>query len=192
MIPAVILTCQALQRDLSPIFHRVPDALTYQTEHLPEQHEGVRRGYQAVARMARANGWPAVFLMEDDCAFTEHFDRAQWEADAAWAFLHGFTLLNGGVFSAANPRPVRHGLVAVDRFKSSHCIVVQRSAFEVLERLEYPADVTMGQFGAKPVVTVPFVAVQGKVHSGHLDRVTDYRARYAETEASLRALGRAA
>lgn len=192
MIPAVILTCAELNRDIVPILTAVPDAIIFHTEYLPERHEGVRRGYARVAKMARRLGWPAVFLMEDDCQFTEHFDRSQWEADAAWAFLHGFTLLNGGVFSAANPRPVRHGLVAVDRFKSSHCIVVHQSAYDVLEQLVYPVDVAMGQLGAAPVVTVPFVAVQAPVHSGHLDRPTDYRDRYASTEASLRAIGRAA
>lgn len=186
MIPAVIMTCPSLKRDLSPILARVPGAIGLHTEHLPARHEGLRRGYATVAQMAREHGWPAVFLMEDDCQFTEHFDLARWEADAAWAFLHGYTLLNGGVFSAANPRKVRNGLVAVDRFKSSHCIVVHRSAYDVLERLVYPVDVTMSTLGAKPVVTVPFVAVQGPVHSGHLDRFTDYRAHYSASESKLR------
>ncbi|HEX7770335.1 MAG TPA: hypothetical protein VF422_09960 [Dokdonella sp.] len=192
MIPAVIMTCPALNRDVAPILAKVPDAIIWNTEHLPEQHEGLRRGLARVAEMARRLGWPAAWILEDDCQFTEHFDRARFESDAAWAFLHGYTLLNGGVFSAANPRPVREGLVAVDRFKSSHCIVVHHSAYDVLERLGYPADVTMGTLGAKSVVTVPFVAVQGAVHSGHLDRQTDFRARYAQTEASLRQIARAA
>lgn len=187
MTPAVILTCPELGRDLSPILAAVPDAITFRSARLPERQEGVRLAYQGVARMARANGWPAVFLMEDDCAFTTHFDRARWEADGAWAFSHGYTLLNGGCFSAARPRHARSGLVAVHHFKSSHCIMVSAAAYGVLEQLVYPVDVSMGKLGARSVVTVPFVAVQAPVVSGHLDRFQDNSAFYAKCETSLKA-----
>lgn len=192
MTPAFIMTCPELGRDLSPITARVAHATAFHSAFIPERHEGLRMAYRGVAQLARRSGWPAVFLMEDDCQFTEHFSLDRWMEDAGWAFSHGYTLLNGGVFSAANPRPVRAGLVAVDRFKSSHCMVVHASAYGVLEQLVYPVDVSMGRLGAKCVVATPFVAVQGPVMSGHLGQFTDYRARYAESEASLLALGRAA
>lgn len=187
MTPAVIIACPELGRDLRPILAAVPDAVVYRAARKPERHEGLRLALQGAARLARANKWPAVFIIEDDCAFTEHFDRARWEADGAWAFKHGYTLLNGGCFSAARPRRVRDGLVAVDRFKSSHCILVHHSAYDVLERLVYPVDVSMGKLGARPVVTVPFVAVQAPVISGHLDRFEDNLHMYARCESLLRA-----
>lgn len=190
MIPAFVIQCPELGRDLSALRAAVPDARVWRAAHRPQAHEGLRGAYREIAQHARAERWPAIFLMEEDCAFTSHFARETWEREAEWAAQHGYNLVVGGCISAARPRQVRDGLFAVDRFKSSHCLLVLASAYPVFERLEYPADVSMGRLGARSVVTYPFVAVQAPGFSGHLQRHTDNLWRYARFEQQLATLAR--
>lgn len=185
MIPAAIVRCAALERDLSGILARVPHAVIEEAPLTPGSHAGCIAGHQAIVRAAQRERWPAVFVIEDDCAFTAMFDLDRWEADAHWAGAHGFDVVAGGCVSTAHPRRVRQGLFAVDRFKSSHCVVYLASAYDVVLRLTEPMDLMIGRLGAKCVVTYPFVAIQQPGYSGIQRRDVDYRAMYIRHEEAL-------
>lgn len=186
--PARIVHCPSLGRDLSPILAQVPDARVQLADRTPGTHAGCIGAHQAIVREAQAQRWPAVWVLEDDCSFTPAFSLAQWWADLGWAAAHGFTMLVGGCAAAAKPRRVRDGLVAVTRFKSSHCVAYLAAAYEIVLRLVEPMDLMLGRLGGRPVVTVPFVAVQAPGFSGIQQRPVDYRGRYDRIEASLRGL----
>lgn len=184
MIPTVVVHCAALGRSLDHIRAHVPDVIVFDAPLAP-QHAGCIAGHQHAVALARRYGWDAVGVLEDDCQFTEAFSGEQWTADVAWARTHGYDMVNGGCIRAANPRLVRSGLVAVDRFKSAHCVAYLPGAFSVVDRLVYPMDYMLGRLGARAVVTVPFVAIQAPGVSGHLGRFTDYASDYAEREQRL-------
>lgn len=184
MTATVIVHCRALGRSLDHILSRVPDAIVFDAPQAPK-HAGCIAGHQYAVTLARARGWTAVTVLEDDCQFLDTFDPEQWVEDIEWARAHGFNTVNGGVIRAARPRRVREGLVAVDRFKSAHCVTYLPGAFSVVDRLVYPMDYMLGRLGARAVVTVPFVAVQAGCVSGHLHRYTDYAGDYRETEHRL-------
>lgn len=187
MIPAVIAYCPALGRDIAGLQAAVPGARVYSSGRVPRGEDGCLAAHQAVVRMAAKAGWPAVFLMEDDCSFTPHFSLARWEADAAWAAAQGYDVLTGGCISARRPRLVRAGLFAVDWFKSAHCVVYREPAYPVVLRAGQPLDLSLGRLGARCLMTYPFVAVQAPGFSGIRNRDVDYRAKYARYEHELEA-----
>lgn len=189
MIPAVIAHCPELGRDIAGIHAAVPQAIVHRAAKFPPHtHDGCIAAHQAIVRMAIAEDWPAVFAIEDDCAFTPAFSLAQWEADVAWAAAHGYNVLTGGCISARHPRLVRAGLFAVERFKSLHCVVYLRSAYAIVLRVVYPIDVMLGRLGARCLMAYPFVALQAPGYSGIQDRIVDYGPRYRRYEQELGAL----
>lgn len=184
--PSFILHCPSLGRDLAPILARVPDAQIAQGPRLDDGYAGCTAGHQAIVRQALSAGWPAVSVFEDDCAFTAAFDLTQWRRDASWAAVHGFDAVIGGSVSAKRPQAVREGLVAVARFKSTHCITYLRSAYQTVLRVGAgPIDKQLSTLGLKAVLTVPFVAVQRAAFSGALGRWMDYGPEYARHAEAL-------
>jgi hypothetical protein len=184
MIPTVIVHCRALGRSLESMLRHIPDAIVFDAPQAP-QHAGCIAGHQYAVRLARQHGWEAVGVLEDDCQFTEHFDTARWLTDLEWARTHGYNVLNGGCVRVANPRLARSGLYAIDRFKSAHCVAYLPAAFPAIDRLIYPMDYMIGRLGTRPLVTVPFVAIQAPGVSGHLFKHTDYAEDYARQEQRL-------
>jgi len=186
MIPSVIAYCPELGRDISRLQAAVPTAQVYRATRTPQGTDGCLLAHQGIVRLAHAQRWPAVFVMEDDCELTEHFSPARWEADVAWAAAAGYTVLSGGCISAARPRLVRAGLFAVARFKSAHCIVYRAEAYALVLRATPPyLDIMLGRLGARCLLTYPFVAVQRPGFSGILNRYVDYRPKYRRFEQRL-------
>lgn len=179
MIPAVVIHCASLGRDISGIRAAVPHLQVYDAKRFPPgDHAGCIAGHQAIVQMARLSGWPAVWVFEDDCEFTPAFAIERWVADATWARNHGYNTITGGCVSTRNPRLVREGLFAVDRFKSTHCIVYHEDVYEIVMKLTTPMDPMLGRLGAKCLVTYPFVAVQRPAFSGILGHHQDYLRSY--------------
>lgn len=186
---AFIVHCPALGRDLSHIRAHVPGVEVVETPLTPRRsHDGCIAGHQAAVRLAKAHGWSEVMVLEDDCIFTDAFSMDRWLSDLSWARSHGYTFLNGGCFSTRHPRLVREGLFAVERFKSSHCVIYLPEAYDLVERLVFPMDVMIGRLGARVVVTHPFVAIQGLSYSGIQRQPANYVAAYARHEAYLGSL----
>lgn len=188
MIAAVIAHCPVLGRDISGLFKAVPHALVHIAARTTNGHDGCIAAHRAIVQMAREHGWPSVFVMEDDCAFTSAFSLEQWERDIRWAGKHGYNVIAGGCVSTRNPVKVRDGLFAVERFKSTHCVAYHESAYAVVDRVKEPIDLQLGLQGGKCVVVHPFVAVQAPSFSGIQNRDVDYRPMYARHEAHLATL----
>ncbi len=184
-LPACVVHCPSLGRDLTHIRKHVPDVQVLETPRTPFSHDGCIAGHQAAVRQAQAHHWPAVMVLEDDCTFTDAFAWPTWIADVQWAATHGYTVLTGGAWSARNPRWVRDGLYAVDWFKSSHCVVYLADAYPLVAQLRFPMDVMIGKLGARIVLTSPFVAIQASGYSGIQDRLVDDGPGYRRHEARL-------
>lgn len=185
MIPTVVVHCRALGRSLDHIHAAIPDAIVFDAPFASEQHAGCIAGHQYAVQLAREKHWNAVGVVEDDCQFTDAFQPGRWAEDLEWARQHGYSMLNGGCIRAAHPKPVRKGLVAVDRFKSTHCVAYLPAAFDIVDKLVYPMDVMLGRLGAKALVTVPFVAYQAPGVSSHLQAYADNTEEYRMQEARL-------
>lgn len=187
-LPSVIVWCPPLNRDISVLQACVPNAEVFLAPRMAHGHDGCILAHQAIVQRAKAERWPAVFVMEDDCAFTDAFSLKQWRADVAWAAAHGYDIVTGGCVSTRNARVVRDGLCAVDRFKSTHCVAYLPAAYDIVLTIAEPIDVNLGRRGGKPLVTVPYVAVQRPGYSGIQNCDVDYRPMYARHEAHLRTL----
>ncbi len=127
-----------------------------------------------------------MFVMEDDCQFTEHFDLDRWTTDAFWAQGQGYDVLVGGSTRTYDDRLARDGMIEVSAFHSSHCVVYFASGYDKVLRAGAPIDVTLGQDEkARCVVAWPFVAVQRPSFSGCEGQFVDYVPLYERHEMQL-------
>lgn len=188
MLNAFVLHCPELGRSLDGIRAAVPDVQALRAPRTANGHDGCIAAHQDAVRIAVARAWPSVWVIEDDCAFTSAFSRDRWEADADWTRAHGYGVLAGGCFSVKNPRLIRDGLLAVDRFKSSHCVVYHQAAYDTVLRVTEPIDLMLGTLGARCAVAFPFVAVQAPGFSGTLERSVDNGDGYVRCENRLAGL----
>ncbi len=181
----VILYCPHLNRDIRPLLNTVPHPQLWIGEPTPKGEDGCLQCHQAIVRKAKCQQLPAVFVMEDDCQFTAHFNYSKWLEDAAWSEAHGYDVLVGGCTRTYKEKVVRAGLIEVSAFHSAHCIVYLRSSYDKVLRTVQPFDVSVGQMGCRVVMTWPFVAVQRPTYSGILKQDVDYVPLYQQHEQRL-------
>lgn len=161
----------------------------------PRGCDGCLESHQAIVRKAKESGWPAVWVLEDDCQFTEAFSLDKWFDAIIWAQTHGFGCVTGGVVGTYGAKLVHRqdagfSLISVTAFHSAHCIAYLASAYDAVLETEQPFDVSLGQKGARPLVTWPFAAVQRPAFSGILQADVNYLHLYAQHERYLRDLCR--
>ena len=190
MLNAVMLYCPHLNRDPRHVLARVPNV--YMLTGMKGKQPGetgedacIEMHWRAI-RHAQKMGWDRVFVMEDDCQFTEHWNYDRWCADTQWAEDHGYDVLTGGVVQVYDPQLVRSpqpnesGLLACSSFHSAHCISYMKSAYEkILDHTPWPYDTSIGQVaGCTCLVTFPWVAVQRPGWSGILKQEVNYLGNY--------------
>lgn len=197
---SVILYCPHLGRDISDLLALVPGARVMTGEPVVPGHDGCLQMHHAAVRMAMAEGWDRVFVMEDDCQFSIRFNFAKWCDDADWAKANGYDVLVGGCVQTYDSKIVRDGLVDVSAFHSAHCIVYLESGYDKVLRTVQPFDVSLGKpgergmdteyVGCNIVMAYPFIAVQKPSFSGILQKDVNYVPLYESYEEHLgRALG---
>lgn len=183
---SLILYCPHLKRDLSSIRARVPGVELMYGKRTLKGQDGCLRMHKEATRAAREAKVDALFVMEDDCAFTAAFDWERWQQQAAWAKAAGYDVLVGGSIRTDRPRLVAPGLVAVSAFRSAHCLVYFPSSYSKVQAAIQPYDYSLGRdCRVKAVVTVPFVAVQRPSFSGILKKHVDYLPEYRRHETDL-------
>lgn len=180
-----IIHCPALGRDISGLLKAVPDARIAVGERLLDGEAGCIAGHKDIVARAKSARLPMVFVMEDDCEFTEYFDYKTWCEQAEWAKTEGFDALVGGCVQTYHPRVVGPGLIAVSAFHSAHCIVYFESCYDIVPHVPGPFDLNLGKHGAKVVMTFPFVAHQHPGFSGILGKDVDYVPLYKSYEENL-------
>lgn len=184
---SVVLRCKHLKRDISQLQEAVPNLLIYEGLPTPYGEDGCLEGHKDIIREAMATGHSRVFVMEDDCQFTKHFDLGKWHDDAAWAEANDYDVLVGGSTRTYGEKVVREGLIEVEAFHSAHCVVYFKSGFEKALQAVQPYDLSLGQDCKMRCVLVhPFVAVQKPSFSGILREQVDYVPYYREHEQALR------
>jgi GR25 family glycosyltransferase involved in LPS biosynthesis len=181
---SVILHAPHLGRDLSAL--RVPDLSVYEGLPTERGEDGCLENHKAVIHEAMARGEDRLFVLEDDCAFTQHFDYARWCADADWAQAQGYDVMAGGCTRTYDERKVREGMIEVSAFHSAHCVVYFASGFEKMLQAVQPLDLSLGRdCGMRCVLTWPFVAVQRPSYSGILRQMVNYVPLYEMHETAL-------
>jgi hypothetical protein len=184
---SVVIYCQHLGRDLAHLRESVPGLLIHDGLPTPKGEDGCLESHKTVVREAMADGARMVFVMEDDCQFTPHFNLERWRADADWAQEHGYDVLAGGCTRTYDQRVVRDGVLEVSAFHSAHCLVYFESGYEKALRAVQPYDWSLGRdCGMRCALVHPFVAVQRASFSGILRQAVDYVPLYALHEAELR------
>lgn len=187
---SVILYCPHLKRDISSLQAKVPNVLLHVGQPTERGEDGCLESHKTIIRDAMLVGASRVFVMEDDCHFTEHFNLEQWEADAAWAEFNGYDVMAGGCTRTYDERVVRYGMLEVAAFHSAHCVVYFQSGYEKALRAIQPYDVSLGRdCGMRCVLVHPFVAVQKPSYSGILRTQVNYVPFYEQHEAALRKVG---
>lgn len=183
---SVVLRCQHLGRDIAHLQATIPGLVIYEGLPTPKGEDGCLEGHKAIIREAMALGVARLWVVEDDCQWTAHFDLARWEADADWAEAHGYDVLVGGATRTYTERVVRDGLIEVAAFHSAHCVVYFQSGYEKALQAVQPLDVSLGRdCGMRCVLVHPFVAVQCPSFSGILQRPVDYVPHYQHHERVL-------
>ncbi len=182
---SVILYCPHLNRDIRGLLNVIPHPQIWTGTQTEKGEDGCLQCHQAIVREAKDNHWPMVFVMEDDCAFTEHFTLGKWMMAAFWAQDHEYDVLVGGCTKTYQERLVAPGLIAVSAFHSAHCIVYLASGYDKILKTVQPFDVSVGKMGARVVMTWPFMAIQRPEYSGILKEPVDYRAFYQQHEERL-------
>ena len=192
---SVVLYCPHLKRDISGLRAAVPDLIVHEGRETHPAHIGGLESHLAIVGDAKSIGASRVFLMEDDCMFTSHFNLARWIADADWAQAAGYDVMAGGCTRTYDQRLVRddgdgRGMVEVSAFHSSHCMVYFESGYsKVLQAAANPIDWSLGRDCAmRCVVTIPFVAVQRPCYSGMELCEVDYTHYYQRHEDELMGL----
>lgn len=189
-VRSFVIHCPHLNRDVRGILNAVPNVRIWTGYPTERGEDGCLQAHQGIVALAKQHSWPRVFVMEDDCQFTKHFDYERWEEDARWSAVNGYDVLVGGCVQTYGPKIVRDGLVRVDKFHSAHCIVYNASGYDKILQTIQPFDTSIGDQGAKTVMTYPFVAVQRPVYSGILKKDVNYVPLYEQYEGHLgRALG---
>ena len=185
----VILYCPHLNRDIRGLLNAVPDPQIWTGEKTERGEDGCLQCHQAIVRKAKHEGWPFVFVMEDDCSFTSRFSWDAWCWVVAFADLHQYDVVVGGCTRTYGERVVgtEQGLqlIEVSAFHSAHCIVYLKTGYEKILKTEQPFDLSIGQQGAKILLTWPFVAVQAPSVSGILKQPVDYVPLYDAHEQRL-------
>ena len=183
---SVVLYCPYLSRNISGLHEVVPNLLIYVGEQTPKGEDGCLEGHKAIIREAMELGEPRIFVMEDDCEFTMHFDWHRWNADANWAEAHGYDVMAGGSTRTYNEKVVRDGMIEVSAFHSAHCLVYFASGYEKALKAMQPYDWSLGRdCGMRCVLVHPFVAVQRPSFSGILKQQVNYVPLYQKHEAVL-------
>jgi hypothetical protein len=165
----------------------VPDAIVREC---PLEPDGCIKAHKAAVAYAAEQGWPSVWVIEDDCAFTRSFSRAKWEQAIAWTREQGYGVLVGGCVTTSAPKKIADGLLSVATFRSAHCVVYHQRAYPIAAVMSRPLDVNLGQLGAKPVVAVPFVAYQAPGYSANQKKIVDYGPMYRIHEEHLLRINR--
>lgn len=187
---SVVLFAPHLGRDLTALQAAIPDLIVQVGWPTPRGEDGCLESHKAAIRDAMMLRADRLWVVEDDCAFTQAFDLARWTADADWAQAHGYDVLVGGSTRTYDHRLVRAGLIEVSAFHSAHCVVYFASGYTKALQAVQPYDVSLGRdCGLRCVLTVPFVAVQRPSFSGILQKPVDYVPDYVRHEAALGALG---
>lgn len=186
---SVVLYCPSLDRDLRGLHEAVPDLLIHEGQRTTKGEDGCLEGHKEIVCEAMALGEPRVFIVEDDCQFTQHFNWMAWLADADWAEEQGYDVMSGGSTRTYDQKIVRTGMVEVSAFHSSHCVVYFVSGYEKMLKAVSPLDWSLGRdCGMRCVLVHPFVAVQRAAFSGIEHRQVDYVPLYQQHEAALGAL----
>lgn len=183
---SAIIYCPHLDRDIRGILNAVPNPFIFTGAKTERGEDGCLQSHQALIKEAKSNGWPALFVMEDDCMFTKHFNFDKWCNDAAWAEAQGYGCMVGGCVHTYDEQLVREGMIAVSKFHSAHCIVYFAAGYDAALRAVQPYDLSLGEVGCKPVMVYPFVAVQRPSFSGILNGDVNYLPLYENHELALR------
>lgn len=193
---SAIIYCPHLNRDIRGLLNHVPNPFILTGQKTERGEDGCLQCHQELVALAKRNNWPHLFVMEDDCEFTAHFNWQHWCEDAAWAEAQGYGCLVGGCVQTYDPRIVLRGglgrsvLVEVSKFHSAHCIVYFAAGYDGALKTVQPYDTSLGDCGVRTLMTYPFVAVQRASFSGILRSNVNYVPLYQQYEEHLgRALG---
>lgn len=187
-----IIYCPHLNRDVRGLLNAVPNPQIWTGDRTERGEDGCLQCHQAIVALAKENGWPEVFVMEDDCAFSVNFHMPTWSWSLKWARENGYDVLVGGCTRTYDEKVVwqkghegRYALIEVSAFHSAHCVIYLSSSYDRVLQTTQPHDVMIGRLGNRCLLTWPFVAVQAPSFSGILQQKVDYVPLYRAHEQRL-------
>lgn len=165
-LATIILYCPHLGRDLMPLLKRIPNSRILAGLPVVPGEAGCLQMHQEAVRIAQAEGRPYVLVLEDDCLLTPSFSFDRLLSAILFAQREGYGVVQGGSVLATNPRKVAAGLLAVDRACSAHFMVYLAAGYHAVLSASQPFDLSIGMLGIRPLLTLPFMAIQKAGKSG--------------------------
>lgn len=179
----------APKRDITELQAQVPFARIFPAIMHRNGRIGCLLSHQWCLQEAQAAGAPYVWVMEDDCWLTPEFTLEKWQGHIDYLLASDYDLLVGGSYKLFHPHKVTPELVGGDDYNSSHCVVYKATCYKKM--LAFPEhkghiDRLAGVAGLRPLVTVPYMAVQRPCKSLVCGQETDYLAQFYTHEQELR------
>jgi len=149
---------------------------------------GCSRSHKRIIQRAKDAGWPAVWIMEDDCVFTPHFDLQDWTQTVHQALDAGYHIVVGGSANGQTPSksPIQH-LVTVQGFSSCHCWVLRADGYDAVLNVNdtLPIDVAVSQLALTKACRVPLIARQQPSLSSIQHIFEDYTILFDQAERNM-------
>lgn len=184
-----IIYCPHLNRDIRGLLNAVPYPQIWTGQKTEHGADGCLSCHHEIVKEAQRSNAPFVFVMEDDCHFTNQFHLPTWGWAVEWALKHGYDIVAGGCTRTYDEKVVyhegKHAFIEVSAFHSAHCVAYLHTGYEKILRTVQPYDLSLGRTGAKCLLTWPFVAIQRPSFSGILQQHVDYVPLYVAHEARL-------
>lgn len=173
---------------VAEIEHRVPGVERVEAIMHENGVIGCSRSQKSIIRRAKEEGWPAVWIMEDDCVFTHHFDLQNWLKTVHDAFGIGYQVVVGGSANGQSPSKsqIRH-LVTVRGFSSCHCWALRADGYDAVLAVDekVPIDVAISQLSLKKACRVPLIARQQPSMSSIQHIFEDYTILFDQAERNM-------
>jgi len=168
--------------------HRVPGLTRVEALMHANGVVGCSRSQKSIVQRAKDEGWPAVWIMEDDCVFTPHFDLQNWIQTVHQALEAGYQVVVGGSANGQQPSKsqIRH-LVTVQGFSSCHCWVLRADGYEAVLGVDetVPIDVAVSQLKLTKACRVPLIARQLPSMSSIQHIFEDYTILFDQAERNM-------
>jgi hypothetical protein len=161
-----VLYCPHLKRDIRQLLDALPSALILTGLPTVPGEAGCLQMHQLAVSTALEQGATSILVVEDDCLLTDSFSWDRVIDAVVFAEANGYGCIQGGSVLATDPRQVAPGLLAVGRACSAHFMVYLQSGYEAVLAAEQPFDLSIADKGIRPLLMLPFVAIQKRGLSG--------------------------
>jgi hypothetical protein len=139
---------------------------------------GIAEAHMECIKIAKANNWDKVLIMEDDVMFSQGF--TEYTTKVFNDLPTNWDILLGGIYHARTSVSVNSNWNKVSEFCALHFYMVNSRAYDKLLTYDYTQhyDRWIGRLGINCYVPKKLFAIQEDGFSDNVGKVTDYNNTY--------------